>query len=178
MEWWVKCVDIMFWNLLCLTTGVKHSCFIIYTSRVQCWGATNLTVKFQLCSQHQNDLSRSTTKTTKWPLQPTKTQISLAIHPVLSKALLSAWRMLESLTTQMSTKWRLDQTGQMPSWAQSLLGAQIILLCCGSLHWFTSSLMFLLSWMQYFSRLLLNGALKVSHASIKTLSAQCYRTAP
>ena len=39
------------------------------------------------------------TKSTKWPVSPTKTQISLGIRPVWSESSLSAWRKLGSLAT-------------------------------------------------------------------------------
>ena len=37
-------------------------------------------------------MSRSTTKPTKWYVRPVKTQINLGIRPVWSESLLSAWR--------------------------------------------------------------------------------------
>ena len=37
----------------------------------------------------QSEMSRSTTKPTKWPVHPAKTQISLGIHPVWSESSLS-----------------------------------------------------------------------------------------
>ena len=39
------------------------------------------------------------TKPTKWHVRPAKTHIRLGIRPVWSESLLSAWRKLESLTT-------------------------------------------------------------------------------
>ena len=46
-------------------------------------------------------------KPTKWPVCPTKTQISLGIHPVWSESSLSAWRSIVSLATHWvhKEKW-------------------------------------------------------------------------
>ena len=44
-------------------------------------------------------MSRSTTKQTKWPVRPVKTQICLGIRPVWSESSLSAWRNFGSLVT-------------------------------------------------------------------------------
>ena len=46
-----------------------------------------------------HNMSRLTTKPTKWPVRPVKTQISLDICPVWSESSLSAWRNLESFAT-------------------------------------------------------------------------------
>ena len=59
-------------------------------------------------------LSHHTTKPTKWPVRPAKTQISLGIRPVWSESLLSAWRKLGSLATHWAHSEDSDQTGRMP----------------------------------------------------------------
>ena len=46
-----------------------------------------------------SDLSCCTTKLTKWPVCPGKTQMSLGILPVWLESSLSAWRSIESLST-------------------------------------------------------------------------------
>ena len=60
------------------------------------------------------NLSRSTTKSRKWPVRPAKTQISLGIRPVWSEPSLSAWRNLGSLNTHWAQSEGSDQTGRMP----------------------------------------------------------------
>ena len=78
-------------------------------------------------------LSRHLTKSTKWPVRPVKTQISLGIHPVWS---VFAVHSMSSQGTKVSScgqqrhwsDWAAD-------WSKSLLGTQVILLvlsCCGS----------------------------------------------
>ena len=49
--------------------------------------------------QSQQDLSHPMTKSTKWPVHPAKTQISLGICSVWSESSLSAWWNLGSLAT-------------------------------------------------------------------------------
>ena len=61
-----------------------------------------------------HDLSCLVTKSTKWPVHPAKTQISLGIRPVWSESLLSAWRELGSLATHWAHSKDSDQTGRMP----------------------------------------------------------------
>ena len=69
-------------------------------------------------------LSHGTTKLTKWPLRPAKTQINLVIHPVWSESSQSTWRNLGSFTYPLSAQWRL----RYPGWSESLLGTHVILL--------------------------------------------------
>ena len=59
-------------------------------------------------------MSRITTKPTKWHVRPAKTQISLGICPVWSEYSLSALRKLGSLATHWANSEDSDQTGQMP----------------------------------------------------------------
>ena len=54
-------------------------------------------------------MSRLMTKPTKWHVCPTKTQISLGIHPVWSEASLSTWRKLVSLATHWAHSEDSDQ---------------------------------------------------------------------
>ena len=66
---------------------------------------------------------------------PSKTQISLGIHPVWSESLLSAWRKLGSLVTHWVHSKDSDQTGQMPRLIWIFAGHTLILLvlsCHGS----------------------------------------------
>ena len=75
-------------------------------------------------------MSPLTTKPTKWPVHPTKTQISLGIRPVWSESSLSAsWRNHVSLAVAKT----LIRLGRCPGWSESSLGAQVILLVlsCG-----------------------------------------------
>ena len=65
---------------------------------------------FNECS---HNLSRSTTKPTKWPVRPEKTQISLGICPVWSESLPSAWRNLWSLASHGAHSLDSDQTVRM-----------------------------------------------------------------
>ena len=69
-------------------------------------------------------MNRRTTKPTKWPLHPAKTQISLDIRPVWSESSLSAWRNI------WSSAIRCD--GRYPGWSESSLGAQVILFVCSA----------------------------------------------
>ena len=68
------------------------------------------------------NLSRSTTKPTKWPMHPAKTQISMGIRPV-----------------SMQTAKTLITLGGCLGWSESSLGAQVILLVllCGSSFFFS-----------------------------------------
>ena len=54
------------------------------------------------------------TKPTKWHVRPTKTQISLGIHPVRSESSLSAWRKHGSSAIHWAHSEDSDQTGRMP----------------------------------------------------------------
>ena len=92
-------------------------------------------------TQHSNDRTNATIlyenkyslfepphdKPTKWHVRPAKTQISLGSHPVWSEFLLSAWRKLGSLASHWAHSEDSDQTGRMPGWSESLLGAHVIL---------------------------------------------------
>ena len=60
------------------------------------------------------NLSRLTTKPTKWHVRPTKTRISLGIRPVWSESSLSAWRKLGCWATHWVHSEDSDQTGWMP----------------------------------------------------------------
>ena len=59
------------------------------------------------------NLSRLTTKPTKWPLCPAKTQISLGICPVWSESSLSTWRSIGSSVIHWAHCKDSDQTGWM-----------------------------------------------------------------
>ena len=61
----------------------------------------------------QCQMSRSTTKPTKWHVRIVKTLISLGIRPVWSESSLSAWRSIRSLVTHNVHREDSDQTGQM-----------------------------------------------------------------
>ena len=85
------------------------------------WGGASARLKFlQLfrdksqTSSEKDDLSRRTTKPTKWHMRPSKTPISLGIRPVWSESSLSAWRNFGSLTTQWTHSEDSDQAGWMP----------------------------------------------------------------
>ena len=80
------------------------------------------------CLPFQLQMSRHTTKPTKWHVRPTKTQISLGIHPVWSESSLSAWRHLGSLATPWAQVKTLIRLGGCPGWSESSLGAHVILL--------------------------------------------------
>ena len=74
-------------------------------------------------------------KQTKWHVRSAKTQISLVIRPVWPESSLSAWRSIGSQATQKVHSEGSDQTGRMPSWSESSLGAHVILFvltCWGS----------------------------------------------
>ena len=60
------------------------------------------------------NMSRLTTKPTKWHVRTAKTQISLGIRPVWSESSLSAWRKLGTLATQWAHREDSDQTVRMP----------------------------------------------------------------
>ena len=70
---------------------------------------------------HYN-MSRLTTKPTKWSVHPAKTPISLGIRPIWSESKLSAWRKLGSLDTYWVDSEDSDQTGQMPRLIRVLAG--------------------------------------------------------
>ena len=61
-----------------------------------------------------NWLSRRMTKATKWHVRPTKTQISLGIHPVWSESSLCALWVAKDLWFLHSDSEDSDQIGQMP----------------------------------------------------------------
>ena len=65
-------------------------------------------------AQITENISRLTTKLTKWPVRPAKTQISLGICPVWSESLLSTWWNIGSSATHWAHSEDSDQTGQMP----------------------------------------------------------------
>ena len=79
---------------------------------------------WSVCAGGTSDLSHSMTKPTKWPVQPTKTKISLGVRPVWvwSESLLSAWRNLGSLATNWAhseewSDWVGAQADQSLHWA-------------------------------------------------------------
>ena len=79
-------------------------------------------------------MSHHMTKSTKWPVHPVKTHISLGTRPVWS---LFAVRKKKVWTFSylLSALWRLTRLGGCPGWSESSLGAQAILLvlsCAGS----------------------------------------------
>ena len=61
----------------------------------------------------QRNMSLHTTQSTKWPVHPAKTQISLGVHPVWSEYFLSALRKFESYATHKAHSEDTDQTGWM-----------------------------------------------------------------
>ena len=62
----------------------------------------------------QRYLSHCTTKPTKWPVHPAKTQISLGIHPVwLETSLCNLWT-AKNQTFLHADREDSDQTGRMP----------------------------------------------------------------
>ena len=63
----------------------------------------------------KSELSRNTTKPTKWPVRPAKTHISQGIRQVWSELPLSAWRKLGSLATHWAHSEDSDQSGRMPT---------------------------------------------------------------
>ena len=67
-------------------------------------------------------------KPTKWPVHPTKTQISPGIRPVWSESSLSAWRKLGSLATHWVHSKDSDQTRRMPRLIRVFAGRTVILL--------------------------------------------------
>ena len=72
-------------------------------------------------------MSHSTTKPTKWPVCPAKTQISLGIRPVWSESSLSTGRNIGSLATHWAHSKDSDQPGHLgrcPGWSESSLGAR------------------------------------------------------
>ena len=68
-------------------------------------------------------MSRGTTKPTKWPVRPAMTQISLGIRPVF------AVRMKKALVLSypLSTQRRLIRLGRCTGWSESSLGAPVSL---------------------------------------------------
>ena len=80
------------------------------------------------------EMSHLVTKPTKWHVRQAKTQISLAIRPVWSESLLSAWRK-RSLATHWAHSKVSDQTGWMLRLIWVFAGRTVILLffsCPGS----------------------------------------------
>ena len=68
------------------------------------------------------------TKPTKWNVRPVKTQISLGIYPVSSESSLCGQWVAKDQTFLHADSKDPDETGPMPSWSESLLGAHAILL--------------------------------------------------
>ena len=74
-------------------------------------------------------------KTNKMSVRQAKTQISLAIRPVWSDSSLCTHWVAKYQTLLHADSEYSDQTGQMPSWSESSLGAYAVLLvltCRGS----------------------------------------------
>ena len=85
-------------------------------------------------------LSLCTTKPTKWPVRPAKTQISLGIGPVWSESSLSAWRNLGSLATHWTHSedwldWVVAQADLSLHWVHRLF----CWFCCAQAHFCRSS---------------------------------------
>ena len=72
-------------------------------------------------------LNCSITKQTKWPVRPTKTQISLCIRSVWSGSSLSAWRNIEFFRHSLSAQRRLARLGEC-----RVHVVLLVLSCCGS----------------------------------------------
>ena len=86
--------------------------------------------------KHLN-LSHHLTKPTRWSVCPAKTLISYSICTIWSESLLSTWRKLGSLVTRWAHSKTVIRLGGCPSWSESSLGAQVILLvlsCCSSFN--------------------------------------------
>ena len=62
----------------------------------------------------KNKISKTTTKPTKWPVRPVKTQISLGIRPVWSEPSLCALRVAKDPTPLQADSEDSDQTRRMP----------------------------------------------------------------
>ena len=115
------------------------------------WGTCHkvlLSICFCAFMSLVNQMSRLTTKPTKWHVRPAKTQISLGIHPVWSESSLSAWRKLGSLATHWAHSEDSDQTGRMPRLIWVFTGHTVILLV---LSWGGSDYMELLLQLLQFS---------------------------
>ena len=67
-------------------------------------------------------------KTNKMTVRPAKTQISLGIRPVWSESSLCAQLVAKDPLFLHADSEDSDQTGRMPSWSESSLGAHAILL--------------------------------------------------
>ena len=68
------------------------------------------------------------TKPTKWHVHQTKPQISLGIHLVWSKSSLCTQWVAKDPGFLHADSEDSDQTGRMPIWSASSLGAYVILL--------------------------------------------------
>ena len=67
-------------------------------------------------------MSLCTTKPTKWPVHPAKTEISLGIHPVWSESsLCTHWRVKDPSFLHADSK-DSDQTGRMPRLVRVVAG--------------------------------------------------------
>ena len=74
------------------------------------------------------ELSHLMTKPTKWHVRPVKTQISLGICPVWSESSQCAQWVAKDPMFLYADSEDSDQTGRMPGWSESSLGAHAILL--------------------------------------------------
>ena len=125
---------------LTFVTGYVHApdCMFRRDSSFASSALTMWSPKFQAWLQFRDrtNLSRNTTKPTKWHVRPAKTQISLGIRPVWSESSLSTWRKLGSLATHWAHSEDSDQTGRMPRLIRVFAVRTLILLalsCRGSL---------------------------------------------
>ena len=91
------------------------------------------------------DLSRGMTKTTKWPVRPVKTQISLVIRPVWPESSLCAlWATKDPMFLHADIR-----LGGCPCWSESSQGAYAFLLV---LSWSSS---FIFSAIDYVAKIIL-----------------------
>ena len=87
------------------------------------------------CTDHLVDLSHSTTKPTKWPVRPAKTQISLGIRPVWSESSLCHQRVAKDWRFLPADSEDSGESGRMPRLIWVFAGRNVILLvlsCVGS----------------------------------------------
>ena len=105
----------LLWQSHCLTLSLPLTTVVIFTFHC-----------------HQGIYEPPHDETNKVDVHPTKTQISLGIHPVWSESLLSAWRKLGSLATYWAHSEDSDQTGLMPMliWVFAGRTATLLVLSC------------------------------------------------
>ena len=78
------------------------------------WPAQFYITPGKQCSLIKCDISRTTTKPTKWPVRPAKTLTSLCIRSVWSESSLTTWRRFGSLATHIAHSKDSIQTGWKP----------------------------------------------------------------